>query len=510
MSFAHTFSAQPHHLLGHIVTIEVDVSRGLHNFSMVGMASKAVDEARDRMSSAIKNSGYESPKSRNEKLVIALAPAQLKKSGAYHDLAMALGYLLAIDEISFDPENKLFIGELSLDGKIKEVSGVLTLVQAAVKDGFKEVYVPTDNAKEAALVRGVTIYPVDDLYLLIKHLNLKEEKRIFIQPKTETLIKNSQKNKQNQAFADVRGQALGKRGLEIAAVGGHNVVLYGPPGTGKTMLARAFCSLLPDLENQETIEVTGIHSIAGVLKESFITQPPLRSPHHTSSYVAIVGGGIHPGPGEITLAHRGVLFLDEFPEFDKRVLESLRQPLEDGQVHISRSSGTVTFPASCILIAAMNPCPCGFYGSEHRVCRCTAHDISRYQKKVSGPIMDRIDIWLPVEHVKYQELTKAVSPKESDLNIKERITQARSFQLQRNKEILKLNAQMTSLEVQQEVLSKEVLDVLHQSAEALKLSPRAFHRVIKVARSIADLDGREHIKKEHILEALQYRPQRYQ
>lgn len=505
MKFAKVFSAQPEYLRGRIVSVELDITRGLHSFAVVGMASKSVDEARDRMSSALKNSGYGSPKTKNEKLVISLAPANLKKDGAYYDLAMAMGYLLATEEISFDPENKIFIGELSLDGTVRSLSGILPIVQAAKEAGFQEIYVPEKNATEAALVTGITIYPVKNLLQLVKHCDLFLEDNISIQIQEPTEIKQSIQSVVTD-FKDVKGQALAKRGLEIAAAGGHNICMYGPPGTGKTMLARAFTSILPPLENEKTLEVTGIHSVSGNLGDvTIITDPPFRSPHHTSSYVAIVGGGVHPKPGEITLAHHGVLFLDEFPEFDKKVLESLRQPLEDSVVNISRSKGTVQFPANFLLVAAMNPCPCGFYGSDNGVCNCSANDLVRYRKKISGPIMDRIDIWLPVEHVNYEHL-QSESTSETSSDIRKRIILARAIQHQRFREY-RLNSSLSSKELQKQNLDPEVISILNTTAETMKLSPRAYHRVIKLARTIADLDSQIDITAEHILEALQYRPQ---
>lgn len=505
MKFAKVFSAQPEYLRGRIVSVELDITRGLHSFAVVGMASKSVDEARDRMSSALKNSGFGSPKTKNEKLVISLAPAELKKDGAYHDLAMAMGYLLATDEIAFNPEGKVFLGELSLDGKIRRLNGILPIVQAAKDAGFNEIFLPKENAKEAALVRGIDIFPVTSLLQVTEHCDQNREKRNMIPQQQSTVIDIIDTYFVTD-FKDVKGQATAKRGLEIAAAGGHNICMFGPPGTGKTMLARAFTSILPQLSNEQMLEVTGIHSISGNLNNlTIITDPPFRSPHHTSSYVAIVGGGTHPKPGEITMAHHGVLFLDEFPEFDKKVLESLRQPLEDSVVNISRSRGTVTFPANFILVAAMNPCPCGFYGSENGVCKCSALDLVRYRKKISGPIMDRIDIWLPVEHVDYDTLQEK-STEESSLIIKERIESAR--QLQHNRfGNSRLNSSLSSKELQGEYLEPEVIEILNKSAHAMNLSPRAYHRVIKLARTIADLDYTQNIQTIHILEALQYRPQ---
>lgn len=505
MKFAKVYAAQPEYLRGRIVTVEMDITRGLHSFTIVGMASKAVDEARDRVGSALKNSGYDSPKSKNEKLVVSLAPAELKKDGAYYDVAIALGYLRASGALVFDPEEKVFLGELSLDGKVRPLLGILPIVQSALESGFKEIFVPAKNAEEASLVEGITVYPIHTLKELVAHLESSPEKNIPLSPQAPTNILHSSTPPVTD-FKDVQGQVIAKRGLEIAAAGGHNVCMFGPPGTGKTMLARAFGSILPPLSKEHMLEVTGIHSVAGNLRKlEVMSQAPLRTPHHTSSYVAIVGGGTNPGPGEITLAHRGVLFLDEFPEFDKKVLESLRQPLEDNVITIARAKGTVHFPADIILIAAMNPCPCGFYGSEHGICICSAADLARYQKKISGPIIDRIDMWLPVEHIEYKELTyhDDRNEQESSIDIQQRVHRARAHQYNRSGN---LNASLTSRDIQNTQLRPEVHDILTESARRMQLSPRSYHRTIKLARTIADLDASIDIQLPHILEALQYRP----
>ncbi len=514
MSFAKVYSAQVNLLSGMIVTIEVDLSRGLHSMNIVGLPDKAVDEAKDRVSGAIKNSGFRSPKMQNQKIVVSLSPADLKKEGPSFDLPIALAYMLAAGDIEFDPEGKIFFGELGLDGTLRGIRGALPLVEEAAKQGFKEVFLPIENAIEGALVEGVTIYGAKSLKEVIEHIDelpnkkSKETKnnKLTPHPKTEisyTSIRHS------ADFSDIRGQESAKRGLEIAASGGHNIALYGPPGTGKTMLARAFSAILPLLSPQEVLEITGIHSIVGSNRGELVIEPPFRAPHHTASYVSMIGGGTFPKPGEVTLAHRGVLFLDEFPEFDKRVIESLRQPLEDNIVSISRAKGSATFPSNFILVAAMNPCPCGNTGSRTKVCICKPSDLDRYRRKLSGPIMDRIDLWVSVGDIDYKKLGDAPTGEESKV-IKSRVEKARHVQKERFTQSgmhVRTNSEMNVKHLENLApLSASVRAVLDQSAEALGLSARAYHRVIKIARTIADLDGSPDIKESHILEAIQYRP----
>jgi len=538
MGFAKTYSAQPSVLGARIIDVEVDISKGLNNLTIVGLGDKSVGESRDRISSAIKNTGYKSPKQCNQKVVISLAPADFKKEGPVFDLAMAIAYLMANEEISLDPKNKIFLGELSLDGNLRKISGVLPAVAEAKRKGFKEIYLPKENAREAALISDILIYGANSLEEIITHLSLDNKKgneetdpeffeaeeingeklknrfkkklqKISIQPKT----KIAPPDEENEIdFSDVIGQESAKRGLEIAAAGGHNIAMYGPPGTGKTMLAKAFSGILPSLSFDEIIEITGIHSVAGTLKGDLVNQPPIRAPHHTASYVSLVGGGTVPKPGEVTLAHRGVLFLDEFPEFDKKVLETLRQPLEEREISISRARGSITFPANFILIAAMNPCPCGNYGSKTKECICRAVDILKYQRKISGPIMDRIDMWVEVSQINHADLSGRKSDNQTKNNpkIRARISKARLIQQERFLKIkkkIKTNSEMNSKDISNLInLSKEVKDILDKSAVKLDLSARAYHRVIKLARTIADLEEKAEIELAHILEALQYRP----
>lgn len=508
MSFSKVYSAQTNLLSVIPISVETDItSRTLYAFAVVGLPDKAVEEARDRVSAAIKNSGYDSPKSQNQKIVISLAPADVRKEGPHFDLSMALSYLLANDEIKFDPEGKLFLGELSLDGKVRPVHGILPVARFAQKEGYRELYVPMENAREAAIVEGVDVFGVSTLDGLIKHL--LQTKRIEKAPLT---IVKQVRATSSIDFSDVRGQERAKRGLLIAAAGGHNVAMYGPPGTGKTMLAKAFAGILPELSFEESLEVTSIHSVAGILSETFITNPPFRAPHHTASYVSLVGGGTTPRPGEITLAHTGVLFMDEFPEFDRRVIESLRQPLEDRVISISRAKGTAHFPASVLLIAAMNPCPCGNFGFRGKSCVCTPSALARYRRKMSGPIMDRIDIWLEVDRVLPSDLSGNSEGDKSEV-FRTKVELARKIQKERfDKKGRKLsrNSEMSARDLVTLVsIDKEPRGTLNLAAERLNFSPRVYHRMIKVARTIADLEGSEEIKNAHILEAVEYRPKKF-
>jgi len=519
MSFAKVQSAQTTLLDAAIIDVEVDISGGLHAFTVVGLPDKAVEEARDRVSSAIKNSGFKSPKARNQKVVISLAPADIKKEGSHFDLAIALGYLLATGDIRFKPEGKLFLGELALDGRVRPITGTLPLIRAAKRAGFLEVYVPGENAREAALIEGITVYPVGSLTQTIAHLiskTLEEDldkhlphivKRLVpVQPKTEIELGVRESSVD---LSDVKGQESAKRGLMIAAAGAHNLAMYGPPGTGKTMLARAFAALLPPLSYDEALEVTSIHSVAGTLKGDLVTAPPFRSPHHTASHIAIAGGGSVPKPGEITLAHRGVLFLDEFPEFEHRVIEALRQPLEDRTISITRVKGSASFPAQFVLIAAMNPCPCGNYGSR-RECICTPQQLIKYRRKISGPVMDRIDMWVEVSNVEYSVLSGEKRQGDTSEAARKNIQAAREKQKERFKTAglsYKTNSELSARDIDKHTkLPPKLRELFDQSATRLNLSGRAYHRVLKLSRTIADLENSENIEQSHLMEALSYRP----
>ncbi|MBI5138818.1 MAG: YifB family Mg chelatase-like AAA ATPase [Candidatus Vogelbacteria bacterium] len=556
------YSAQVHGLDAMIVTVEVDISKSLKSFTIVGLGDKAVGEAKDRISAAIKNSDFPSPHKGNKKTVVALAPADVKKEGTVFDLAIALGHLLASGEVIFDTDSKIFVGELALGGEVRPVRGALMIARLAKQLGYKELYLPEANALEAAIIDGVKIFPCVNLKQVVGHLTAKKTNVRKPEAKQRALLPNTSacpsgrresktsksvfgispsfmsseitpapltkiKYRENKAaldFSDVRGQESAKRGLEIAAAGRHNIAMYGPPGTGKTMLAKAFLGILPSLYFDEVLEVTGIHSVAGHLEDGLITEPPFRSPHHSSSHVALIGGGANPKPGEITLAHRGVLFLDEFPEFDRRVIESLRQPLEDRVVHVSRAKGSAKFPANFILIAAMNPCPCGNKGMSNKMCNCTIGAIQNYEKKMSGPIMDRIDIWLEVPHIDYEKLSDVTLKGEISSKVRERVKEARDIAIARfqktrlsNGEVglpkglanleKSANSDMGVKELEQFAkLSADVCKLLNESARKLDLSARGYHRVIKLARTIADLGKREEISGGDVLEALQFRP----
>jgi magnesium chelatase family protein len=490
-------------LEGVLVEVEVDSGPGGQpGVVVVGLPDTAVQESRERVRSAIRNSGARFPLG---KVTINLAPADIRKEGPAYDLPIALGILIASNNVFAEVDDAVFIGELSLDGGLRHTNGILPMVALAAANGKKRAFVPWDDADEAALVTGIDVFPVDTLQGLVKHLHGEA----VIPPYRGKPIDPDVEFAYQLDFAHVRGQEQVKRGLEVAAAGDHNVLLAGPPGTGKTLLARSLPSILPALSRDDAIEVTKIYSVAGMLKsgEPLLRERPFRSPHHTISYAGLVGGGRIPRPGEISLAHRGVLFLDELPEFGQSVLEVLRQPLEDRQVTISRATGAITYPANFVMVGAMNPCPCGYLGDPARDCVCSESTITRYQKKISGPLLDRIDIHMDVPRVDYEKLSDSRRGESSSV-IRARVEAARELQTERFRGTsLRTNSDMGAKEVQHFCTLDGAGDTLMRAAmHQLQLSARSYHRILKLARTIADLAGAGEIQSHHLAEALQYRP----
>lgn len=494
-------SAELEGITGEPVYVEADVNVGLHSFTIVGLADKAVSEAKERVNSALKNAGVKPPTKENRRITINLAPADLKKAGSRFDLPIALAYLMATGQMKpFPAADKLFVGELSLDGTLRPVTGVINIARLAKRLRVAELFVPRENADEAALMAGVKIIPVGHIRDAIHHL----EGIAPIRPAAAGVLAGVHAHSKT-SIDDVRGQENAKRALLIAAAGGHNILFSGPPGAGKTMLAEAFASLLPPPSENEILEIMEVWSAAGEKFERYAR--PFRSPHHTASPSAILGGGTNPRPGEISLAHRGVLFLDELPEFRRDVLEGLRQPLENGTVCVARSKKSLEFPARFIFVAAMNPCPCGFFGDKEKECRCTAYEVLKYQKRVSGPLLDRIDLQLFVPRVPYEALAEKRENRE--MKLRDRIFRAREFQQTRLRSLGisgESNAEIGAKDIEAIAELEPAGEAFLKSAmEKSFVSPRSYHKILKVARTIADLDGAETIGTPHLAEAFHYR-----
>jgi magnesium chelatase family protein len=526
-NLAMVYSAELEGINAKLIEVEVDLNVGIHAFNIVGLADKSLNEARERVNSALKNSGMRPPNRENRKITINLAPADIKKTGSQYDLAIALGYLMASAQIhKFETGDKIFLGELALDGRLRAINGALNVAEIAGERGFEYLFLPRENAGEAAAIKNIKIVPVESLQEIIELL----EGRKVITPTALTMVAQREvvgdvaASGANSApdFSEIIGQESAKRALTIAAAGGHNVLMTGFPGVGKSFLAKAFAGILPDLALEEAIEATKIWSAAGLRPDGLIRERPFRAPHQTASTMALIGGGAELKPGEISLAHRGVLFLDELPEFQKSALEALREPIESGTIQIARAKGTLTFPAKFTLVAAMNPCPCGYYGDDVRHCKCSAYEVIRYQKKISGPLLDRIDLQVKVGRIKIADLRSGGRDSSSGAGgsgdgggakgelrnaaIKKAVECARGVQRERFGGVrAKTNSEMDSREVDRLINFGRNAERFLKTIDRSNLSPRGYYRLLKVARTIADLAGEEQVTADYLAEAFGYR-----